>query len=127
MKHEILDTNVILRFLVGDVPVHQRQAEEWFEEARRKKRMIVVVPLVIAEACFVLESFYKKGRDEIADALETFVSQRWLNVDSKRELIRLWPWYRQGLHFVDSFLMAWSQVHFGDVLSFDQRIIKQSK
>ena len=127
MKQGILDTNVLLRFLVGDVPTQQSQAETWFEEARNKKRSILVTPLVVAEACFVLDSFYKKDREEIAEALETFVSQRWLRVDSRRELMRLWPWYRQGLHFVDSFLLAWSNVHNGDVLSFDQRIIRQSK
>lgn len=123
---EILDTNVLVRFLVGDTPAHQRQAEAWFEEARNRKRTLVVDPIVIAETSFVLESVYKKDRQEIADALEVFVSQRWLRVESRRELVALWMWYRRGLHFVDSFLLAWSQIHHGEVLTFDKKLAKQS-
>ena len=57
MKKEILDTNVLLRFLVGDNKQQHQEAERWFKEAEQRKRKIVLVPLVVAETCFVLESF----------------------------------------------------------------------
>ena len=125
VKKEILDTNVLLRFLVGDNPTQQKQAELWFKEAESGKRKIIVVPLVIAEACFVLESFYKKQRQEIADSFEIFISQRWLQVESREVLSRLWPYYLEGFHFVDSFLLSWSEVHKSGLLTFDQELRKQ--
>ena len=126
MKKQILDTNVLLRFLVGDNERQQKEAQRWLKEAEERKRKIVVVPLVIAETCFVLESFYKKGRGEIANALEVFIAQRWLEVEEREVLLLLWSWYRQGLHFVDSFLLAWTQAHTGNILTFDQSLQKKA-
>ena len=34
---ELLDTNVLLRFLVGDSPAQKVQAEKWFAEAEKGK------------------------------------------------------------------------------------------
>ena len=124
IKKEVLDTNVLLRFIVGDNEAQQKQAEQWFREAEAGKRKIVVVPLVVAEACFVLESFYKKQREEIAQAVEVFVGQRWLQVENREALLNLWPWYAKGFHFVDSFLLAWSQAQGARVLTFDEKLKK---
>ena len=125
MKKEILDTNVLLRFLVGDNKQQHQETERSFKEAEQHKRKIVLVPLVVAEACFVLESFYKKQRKEIAEALEVFLAQRWFEVEEREVLLSLWAWYRKGLHFVDSFLLAWAQAHKGTILTFDQSLSKK--
>lgn len=125
---EILDTNVLLRFLVGDVAKQQKKAAKWFKEAEAGKRSIVIIPLVIAEASFVLETFYKKSRQDIADALEVFLTQKWLHIQDREVLLGLWGWYRKGLHFVDGFLLAWAQINNGKILTFDQEIsLKESK
>ena len=122
LKKEILDTNVLLRFLVGDNQSQQTQAVQWFKEAEAGKRKIIVVPLVIAEACFVLESFYKKQRPEIAQALEVFVGERWLQVEDRGVLLKIWPHYLKNFHFVDSFLLSWSEVYETKLLTFDRQL-----
>ena len=123
---EVLDTNVIVRFLVGDHAKHQAQAVQWLEQAEQNKREILIKPLVVAETCFVLESFYKKSRTEIAEAMLVFLSQKWLHVENRDELLSLWPWYRKKFHFVDSYLLAWAKVNNGQVLSFDKKLMKAS-
>lgn len=123
---EILDTNVLLRFLVGDNEPQRKQAEVWFAQAKRGERKIVVPSILVAEACFVLESFYKKRREDIASALEIFLSQRWLKVEDRRIMIDLLKWYQKGFHFVDSFLIAWSHIHQGSILTFDRKISKDA-
>lgn len=125
MLYNILDTNVILRFLVGDNKEQQKQAIEWFKEAESGKREIFIPIIVIAEASFVLESFYKKSRTEIASAMEVFLSQSWLKVENRKILTELWVWYRLGFHFVDSFLLSWSKSDKYKILTFDQQILKQ--
>lgn len=124
MTEFILDTNVLIRFLVGDHPTHQQQARQWFKAAELGQCSIVVTPLVIAETCFVLESVYKHPRQSIADALEIFISQRWLRVQDRDILLQLWSDYRRGLHFVDSYLRAWVNIHGGKAMSFDKQVIK---
>lgn len=125
MKSEILDTNVLLRFLVGDNAKQSQEAQGWFREAEQRKRKIVVAPIVIAETCFVLESFYKKRREEIANTLEVFIAQKWLHIDQRNVLLNVWPWYKKGLHFVDSFLLAWACIYKGTILTFDQSLLKK--
>lgn len=120
MTVSILDTNVLVRFLVGDNAPQRAQAERWFKEAEHNTRTIVVTPLVIAETSFVLESFYKQKRSIIADALEIITSQRWLGLEERQIILKTWTYYRKGLHFVDSYLRAWTAVHGGDILTFDK-------
>lgn len=126
MTVSVLDTNVLVRLLVNDHEEHCRIAASWFEEAERGSRIIIIEPVVIAEVSFVLESFYKKTRTEIASALEVIVSQRWLRVEERNVLLSLWNYYRKGLHFVDSYICAWTEVHGGDVLTFDRDLRRLS-
>lgn len=124
MSAHVLDTNALVRLLVGDNPTQRNQAEQWLKQAEQGQRIIAVTPVVIAETSFVLESFYKLKRDDIADALEVFVAQRWLKVEERDILCGLWPYYRQRFHFVDSYLRAWSVFFGGDILTFDKKLRK---
>lgn len=122
----ILDTNVLLRFLVGDNTAQKTQAEKWFGEAEKGQREILVTALVVAETIFVLESFYKKSRTEITAAMELFLSQRWLAVPERDILLASLRHYQQNKHFVDSYLMAWKQIRHTDILTFDKNLKKQA-
>ena len=121
---EILDTNVIVRFLVGDIPKQKEQALQWFVEAENGKREIIVNALVIAETVFVLESFYKQRRLEIATVMEVFLSQRWLIVPERKAMLAALEFYRQNKHFVDCYLVAWSRTKHGGILTFDKKLEK---
>jgi predicted nucleic-acid-binding protein len=122
--NQLLDTNVILRYLVGDNQIQQQKAKVFFEEARDGKRIILVKPLVVAETCFVLESFYKREREEIATSMEIFLSQKWLKVEDRQALLSMWAWYRKDLHFVDSYLLACSKLGKSMILTFDKEVKK---
>ncbi|OGQ44851.1 MAG: hypothetical protein A3H42_01285 [Deltaproteobacteria bacterium RIFCSPLOWO2_02_FULL_46_8] len=121
----LLDTNVILRFLITEQSPQKQKAIEWFQEAENGHRSIIVTPLVVAEASFVLESYYKADRKVIADQLEVFVSQRWLQVEERPVLQKLWNDYREGLHFVDSYLRARSVLDERELLTFDRQMLKK--
>lgn len=121
----LLDTNVILRFLIKDNPTQLKQAMNWFKKAESGAITIIIEPIVVAETCFVLESFYKNSRAQIADTMEVFLSQRWLKVNQREILISIWKWYLQGFHFVDSYLIAYSNIQKAKLLSFDKKALKQ--
>lgn len=122
IKTKVVDTNVILRFLVGDNKKQLKQAKDWFRQAQQDKINLIILPLVIAEACYVLESFYQVERGEIAQKMQVLISQRWLKVQQRQVLISLWPFYLEGLYFVDSYLLSWTKVNHQAVLSFDQEV-----
>ncbi len=121
----LLDTNVILRFLLSEDSPQKQKAMAWLKEAEEGHRSIVVTPLVVAETSFVLESYYEVHRNVIADQLEVFVSQRWLDVEERLTLQALWGDYRKGLHFVDSYLRARALFDDREVLTFDRRLARK--
>jgi predicted nucleic acid-binding protein len=125
MKY-ILDTNVLIRFLVGDSPAQKEQAVTWFRQAEKGVLKITVHPIVVAETCYVLESFYKKSRTEIANTMQIFLSQRWLDVVERETLIAIWDPYQEGLHFVDSFLLIVTKQSDKQLLTFDKKLLKKT-
>lgn len=125
MKQKIVDTNVILRFLVKDDEGLYQKAVKIFQEAEAKKYRLVVKSIVVAEATFVLESFYKKDRQSIADTFKVFLSQKWLKVEERKTLLSLWANYEKGQHFVDCYLLASAQNTDAELLTFDRQLQKQ--
>jgi len=120
----VLDTNVLLRYLVGDNPKQQKQAHAWFKQAEAGKIRLLLKPVVIAETSFVLGFAYKKSREEIAEALESMLAQKWLEVENRNTLTNMWYWYKKGFHFVDSYLLAWTKNNETSLLTFDKALEK---
>jgi len=88
------------------------------------KRKLRLTALITAETVYVLESFYKRPRQEIAEFLEVFITQKWLAVENRKILQNIWPWYLRGFHFVDSFLLAWGKAKDEKILSFDKKLMR---
>ena len=70
----LVDTNLIVRYLVQDHEKHAKAAEKLFDACDRGEAAIVVLPPVLAECMFVLESFYERPRADIALALGGLIS-----------------------------------------------------
>lgn len=120
----ILDTNIILRYLVGDNKELHGKAIDIFKKAESGELKLLVKVVVVAETCFVLESFYKKSIDEIATSMEVFLSQKWLKVEDRKGLLGMWTNYRNKLHFVDSYLLSSARVNKYKILTFDKDVNK---
>ncbi len=61
-KRRLVDTNLIVRHLVQDHPAHAKVAARLVAACDRGDLTLVVLPAVVAECVFVLESFYKHPR-----------------------------------------------------------------
>lgn len=123
---EIIDTNILVRLLVGDNKLQQKQAVSWFREAELGKRILLIKTVVVAEVVFVLESVYKEKPEKIAEGMERILSAEWLKIEDKEIFESIWDEYRGGQHFVDSYLMVWAKVNNGSILTFDKALKKKS-
>lgn len=56
-KRRLVDTNLIVRHLVQDHERHAKVAGRLFDACDRGEVVIVVLPAVLAECVFVLDSF----------------------------------------------------------------------
>ena len=121
----LLDTNALVRYLVRDEESQYQRVIDWLKDAEGGKIKIIIPAIVVAETCFVLESFYKKQRDEISDSMVVFLSQRWMTVPDRDILLSLWDNFKNGLHFVDSFLLSWAERKNYKLLTFDKKLQKR--
>jgi predicted nucleic-acid-binding protein len=67
-----IDTNILVRFLVGDDKIQTRKVYKIFKKAESVKRELFVPLLVIQELIWVLESVYDIARGDILDSISLF-------------------------------------------------------
>jgi len=117
----LIDTNLIVRHLVQDHEKHARAAEKLFAASDRGELVIVILPVVLAECVFVLESFYQHSPDEIAAALGTLISSPGVEISGLAVHLDALDRYRKTkLHFVDCLLAASAAAERTPVATFDQ-------
>jgi predicted nucleic acid-binding protein len=120
-KQRLVDTNLIVRYLVQDHEKHARAAGKLFEACDRGDLEIVVLPAVLAECVFVLESFYKHARANIASALGRLITSPAVEISEVTiHLDALNRYKGSKSHFVDCLLAATAVAKDVPVATFDQ-------
>ena len=119
-KRRLVDTNLIVRYLVQDHEKHAKAAGKLFDACDRGDVVIVVLPAVLAECVFVLESFYEHPRGDIASALGRLISSPGVEIDAAIHLDALDRYRKTKVHFVDCLIAATAVTENMPVASFDQ-------
>ena len=120
-KRRLADTNLIVRYLVQDHEKHAKAADKLFDACDRGDVVVVVLPAVLAECVFVLESFYEHPRADIASALGRLISSPGVEIDNAAIHLDALDRYRKTkVHFVDCLIAATAASENMPVASFDQ-------
>lgn len=120
-KLRLIDTNLIIRYLVQDHEKQAKAAEKLFEACDRGDLVVVVLPVVLAECVFVLESFHERPRGEIASALAALISSPGVEIsDAAIHLSALNRYQRTGAHFVDCLIAATASAKDTPVATLDK-------
>jgi predicted nucleic acid-binding protein len=119
-KRRLVDTNLIVRYLVQDHEKHAKAAGKLFDACDRGDVVIVVLPAVLAECVLVLESFYEHPRGDIASALGRLISSPGVEIDAPIHLDALDRYRNTKVHFVDCLIAATAATEDMPVASFDQ-------
>lgn len=115
-----VDTNVVVRFLVGDDPDQHAQAVALFAST-----VCYVPDSVVLETVWVLRSVYDHARDDIHAALTKLLGLPDVRVADAARLRQTLAWYADGLDFADAMHLASAQ-HLTSFATFDQRFIKRA-
>ena len=120
-KQRLIDTNLIVRYLVQDHDKHARAASRLFDACDRGEVSIVVLPVVLAECVFVLESFYRHSRTDIATALARLISSPGVEISEAMVHVDALNRYKATTaHFVDCLIAAVAVAKNLPVSTFDQ-------
>lgn len=117
----LLDTNVILRFLVGDDPPKAARAAALMKRVERAEETVEVSDEVLTETVWTLESFYKVPRIETARKLAAFLTLSGVRVSSRELVLQALQIYASSnADFVDCLLTARSRHRKIPVYTFDE-------
>ena len=119
-KRRLVDTNLIVRYLVQDHEKYAKAAGKLFDACDRGDVVLVVLPAVLAECVFVLESFYEHPRGDIASALGRLISSPGVEIDVAISLDALDRYRKTKVHFVDCLIAATAATENTPVASFDR-------
>jgi len=84
-----LDTNVLVRFLVGDDQQMMLKAKAVLEQAQEKNEPLLITTPVLLEMLWVLKARYGLSREDILDALGKLALIRALSFESSSRVHEL--------------------------------------
>lgn len=122
------DTNIIIRYLVGDDPAMYAKAKDFFDKVKNGGARAVVLESVIAECVYVLTKIYKVPRERAAGSLMDIMHYRGIANDDRQELIRALSLFSErGLDIVDCILCAKAAYGGEHLLTFDEELNRLSQ
>lgn len=129
MKTYFVDANIFLRFLTEDDKKKARDCEEFFKRAQKGKILLITNLLVVAEIVWVMLSFYKLHKEEIAEKVRVAIEPEWLMIEEKDILLEaLIVFEEEKVDFIDAFNFVWARRKGVDrIISYDEDFDKLDK
>jgi predicted nucleic-acid-binding protein len=119
-----LDTNVLVRLIVGDDEAQARSVERLVIRARREQTSLFIADVVLCELVWVLRGRLKLARAEIVRALEQLLATELMVVADAAVVERALDAYRSGAGDFADYLIR-EQAHANDareVVTFDRAL-----
>lgn len=118
----LIDTNVILRYLLKDDENLYQEAKQIFDKLITGEKKAILKEIVFCEIVFVLKDFYGVNKEDIVDSLTRLLSYTNLMADKKVlfEALRLYK--EHNLHIVDCILGAEANINKYNLTTFDKKL-----
>jgi predicted nucleic acid-binding protein len=121
VKKYLLDTNVLLRFLLDDHPELSKAAAGLFQQAADEKCLLILTDLGIAEAVWVLTSFYKLERQKVAESLAKLLIKAGVHCPTLEPVLDALARFKAtNCDFFDCYLAAQAASSGVAIASFDK-------
>ena len=130
MPHEIIDTNVIIRYLVEDPESIDKKFKgvyNFFKKLETGEVKAYIPDLIIFQCYFVLTSYYQVPVDQVSDKLEKLVLFRGILMQDKKVICRCFQILQSDpIDIVDAYILAFSEENkLSSVYSFDSDLKKR--
>ena len=115
MNKKYIDTNIILRYLLGD------KESEFIEKILNGKQALIIPDIVIAEVVWTLGRFYKWPKEKVTQFL--FVLLKGKNIEFNEKIIfpALSTFLKYNIRYTDAYIsVVMKQSKTKDIYSFDR-------
>ena len=128
MSGYFLDTNILTRFLLGDVTEQSLVVSKLFLEAKRKKIKLVAVPEVFIELNYALKTHYGLEKDQIIDSIKNVLDFTFIECTNKKTLTKALSIFQEkNISLEDAYYISFSIDNDLDFYSFDKKALKVFK
>lgn len=121
-----IDTNILVRFLVGDDELQAKKVYNMFKKVEQNKDELFVPLLVMLELILVLESVYEIPKKEILDSISDLLLMPIFKFEHQPSLQQLVNDEQAGKYELSDLLIAYSAKEQGcqSVITFDKKASK---
>lgn len=123
MKHYIGDANIVLRYILNDIPEQADEVEKYFLKAARGEIIVTIPVIVFVELVYVLYKQYLLGRTDIQTRLTMVAQMPHLDVDNRHIILEaLSTWAKTTVSFIDCLLLSAANDTGKELLTFDRKL-----
>jgi predicted nucleic-acid-binding protein len=97
----VVDTNILVRFIVNDGPTQSERVFRLFDE-----REVRVIATVLLECEWVLRSFYKFPSERVCEAFRLLLRMDSVFWDDVTAVVSAVAWHAAGMEFADALHLA---------------------
>lgn len=121
-KPPAIDANILLRFLVNDIPEQADACAALFKRVEAGSEQVILPDLVLADVVWTLEKFYRQPKTKIREVLVPILALKKLMFSSKKTaLLALKLYAEKNLDWTDAFVASQMMVKRVDAIySYDQ-------
>ena len=121
----LIDTNIIIRFLVADNEEQFKIAKDIFFEIEKSQKTVIILDVVFMEAFFVLTKLYQLPKSEVLNDLKSILALDGVVNSDKVILNEVFNLIEnKNIDFVDALLCAKSMLQGFEKISFDKDLKK---
>ena len=123
MKKYVIDTNIIIRYLLSDDKELYKKARHFFDLLKMGKAKAHLEQAVFTETVFVLSKVYNVPKEEISKALSNLLLHKGVLNDKKDVLMKSLELYATtNLHIADCMVVAKCIIDQLAPMTFDKEL-----
>ena len=116
----LVDANVILRYLLNDIPEQAESASSVIRSGA------FTLPEIVAEVIYVLVKLYNVPREEIKDIVSPVFDE--IQIENKDVVVKALATYSETkFDFVDSLLLSRKSLLGDEIFTFDKKLASRLK
>lgn len=116
MPRNLIDTNLIIRFLTSDDEYKASSVEKLLKSGGNN----VLLDVVVAEIVWVLASYYKLDKELIIEKVRGLIHIRSVYCSRKLLSKALLIWEANNISFIDAYIAAKAQINDLVIYSYDR-------
>ncbi|MHB8362297.1 MAG: PIN domain-containing protein [Patescibacteria group bacterium] len=124
MQKNLLDTNIIIRFLVND---DLKKVDRIVNLLKDKTSKNILLDTIIAEIIWVLLSYYSLDKKEIIEKLRALIHVHTIECNELLIERALAVWGANNISYIDAYIISVAELDNINLISYDKKLTEVSK